>query len=249
MTKPKSAVILIHGFLGHGDDWKFLASKYLQNYAVHLYNLPGHNGVKIPASSSLLNTILRQLHSIVKELHARGESVHLAGYSMGGRIAMHFKARYPHLVNKLILLSSNLGLDLLEEKEKKLAEQQRWGKMLVNQPLEFFLDQWYGSPLFNHFSLDKVTREKRLQHHKLDLATVFTKLSILNLPNLWLQPSPFFKDCLFFFGKKDIKYLKIGKRLKAEKKAYVIEVENASHALLLEKPDICGPLMNQFLNP
>ncbi|SEL18326.1 Pimeloyl-ACP methyl ester carboxylesterase [Aquimarina amphilecti] len=94
-------LVILHGFLGMGDNWKTLAKKISEHgYQMHLIDQRNHG--RSPHSDEFNYEILaldlleyckdRELNKIV-----------LLGHSMGGKTAMLFAATYPDIIDKLIV--------------------------------------------------------------------------------------------------------------------------------------------------
>ncbi len=94
-------LIILHGFLGMGDNWKTLARQFaIKGYQVHLVDQRNHG---------------RSFHSddfnyalMAEDLRDYCESMHILecaiiGHSMGGKTAMLFATTYPEYVHKLIV--------------------------------------------------------------------------------------------------------------------------------------------------
>lgn len=238
-------LVLIHGFLGSSEDWAEVARGYFQNFDCHFYTVPGHRFKPVDRSKPLLEIVLSELDSLITELKKKGP-VFMAGYSLGGRIALQYSARFHGKVIKLAILSANPG-SFQTSCNNYASQVALWQKQLRTLPFKTFIQTWYKSPLFKRLTLDKTLLKRRLKNCPEDLAYVVKELSIDRCPNLWNQPPSFFKNCLFFFGKEDIKYGQVAKKLLQEKSAATICVDGASHALLQENPGACGLPIYQFL--
>lgn len=138
-------IILLHGFLGSGQDWEAVVN-YLSNRTCIAYDLPGHG--KTPWSSA----------DIIKSLDATfpDSPFHLAGYSLGGRLALQFAASRPERLLSLTLLSTHLGLKNEEEKKKRLEADREWACKIRTEPLEKILEEWYSQEVFS--SLGTMTK-------------------------------------------------------------------------------------------
>ena len=205
-------ICFLHGFLGSPEDWEGVKKSF--NFPSRSLLLPGHKNRPF------------NLSAFEEEI---GSDVTLIGYSLGGRLAMHYALKYPKRVKQLILLSTNPG----EEGEGRLREDERWARILETKGMDAFLKAWYQQPMFNHFQIDRT----HSGHHPLILAKVIREWSPARLENLWPRLSDFKCPLTFIFGEKDHKYLAIGRTL--EKSFPVKWIPDAGHALHLENPTLC----------
>ncbi len=95
-----SALIIMHGVFGSGDNWQTLGRKWSENYQVHLLDMRNHG--KSPHSDEfsyelMSDDLLQYLdeHKISKAL--------LLGHSMGGKVGMLFSVLNPERVEKLVV--------------------------------------------------------------------------------------------------------------------------------------------------
>lgn len=95
-------MVIIHGFLGMGDNWKTLGNKFAdEGYQVHLLDMRNHG--RSPHTDemnyeAMAGDVLGYCKS--KSL----ENIILLGHSMGGKVAMHVANANPDLINKLIIV-------------------------------------------------------------------------------------------------------------------------------------------------
>ena len=93
--------MILHGFLGMGDNWKTLGKKIAeQGFEVHLVDQRNHG--RSPHSEIFNYEVLAQ--DLVEYCEAHHlETIHLIGHSMGGKTAMLFAALYPEKLDKVII--------------------------------------------------------------------------------------------------------------------------------------------------
>lgn len=93
--------IILHGFLGMGDNWKTLGNQFAKNgFEVHLVDQRNHGrsfhdtefNYEVLAADLKKYCDANQLTDIV-----------LLGHSMGGKTAMHFATLFPNMVSKLLV--------------------------------------------------------------------------------------------------------------------------------------------------
>ncbi|QXP80129.1 MULTISPECIES: alpha/beta fold hydrolase [Winogradskyella] len=93
--------IILHGFLGMGDNWKTLARQFSEsNFEVHLVDQRNH-GRSFHSDDFDYELLAEDLKAYCQTNNL--EDIVLLGHSMGGKTAMLFAAKYPELVRKLIV--------------------------------------------------------------------------------------------------------------------------------------------------
>ena len=93
--------IILHGFLGMGDNWKTLAKQFSEsNYQVHLVDQRNH-GRSFHSDEFDYELMADDLKAYCEEHNLN--NIILLGHSMGGKTAMLFSTLYPELVSKLIV--------------------------------------------------------------------------------------------------------------------------------------------------
>lgn len=94
--------LILHGFLGMGDNWKTLGSQFAEKgYEVHLIDQRNHG--KSPHSDEFDYAIMAADVVEYCEQNQLSEII-LMGHSMGGKTAMLTAAENPGLVEKLIIV-------------------------------------------------------------------------------------------------------------------------------------------------
>jgi pimeloyl-ACP methyl ester carboxylesterase len=97
----KIPLIILHGFLGSGDNWKSLGNRFAANgYQVHLVDQRNH-GRSFRSEDFSYQLLVDDLKRYCED-HDLKEII-LLGHSMGGKAAMLFAVTYPELVVKLIV--------------------------------------------------------------------------------------------------------------------------------------------------
>ena len=95
-------LIIIHGFLGMGDNWKSLGKKWAQNgYRVHLLDMRNHGK---SFHDDVFNSPVMTQDVIDYMEHLSIADCFLIGHSMGGKISMQLATTKPGLVEKLIVV-------------------------------------------------------------------------------------------------------------------------------------------------
>jgi pimeloyl-ACP methyl ester carboxylesterase len=96
------AFVILHGFLGMGDNWKTLGTKFSElGYEVHMIDQRNHG--KSPHSDDFSYEIMAADLVDYCEQHQL-KNIILLGHSMGGKTAMLAAAENPGLIEKLIVV-------------------------------------------------------------------------------------------------------------------------------------------------
>ncbi|WP_145495343.1 2-succinyl-6-hydroxy-2,4-cyclohexadiene-1-carboxylate synthase [Yersinia bercovieri] len=148
-------LVWLHGLLGSGEDWLPVAELCGDTPSL-LVDLPGH-GKSAALTTSGFADISRQL---VQTLQANGIGEYwLAGYSLGGRIAMYHACYGSHHgLQGLLVEGGNLGLESDELRRQRQQNDHQWAQRFRQEPLPQVLTDWYQQAVFA--DLDAQQREQ-----------------------------------------------------------------------------------------
>ncbi|WP_035334715.1 alpha/beta fold hydrolase [Dokdonia sp. PRO95] len=94
-------LIILHGFLGMGDNWKTLAKQFAgDGFQVHLIDQRNH-GRSFHSDAFSYELMVEDLKFYCVENSL--ENFNLLGHSMGGKVAMLYATTYPNMIKKLII--------------------------------------------------------------------------------------------------------------------------------------------------
>ncbi len=95
-------LLILHGFLGMGDNWKTLGNKFAEaGFQVHLLDLRNHG--RSPHSGEMNYQVMAQdINHYCSQNNLK--NIVLLGHSMGGKVAMQAAGTFPDLVEKLIIV-------------------------------------------------------------------------------------------------------------------------------------------------
>lgn len=93
-------LVLIHCL---GQSWRFwdVLDPQMDRNEMIAYSLPGHPGTTLPGHQYGVPQLTEQLRAVA--LRAGLQRFHLMGISLGGSIAQHFAGTYPDMVDRLVL--------------------------------------------------------------------------------------------------------------------------------------------------
>ena len=97
------ALLLIHGVGDNSTTWNAVHSKLAQRFTVIAPDLLGHGESDKPRADYSLASFANGMRDLLAVLGI--DRVTLVGHSLGGGIAAQFAYQYPHMVERLVLVS------------------------------------------------------------------------------------------------------------------------------------------------
>src|SRR5829696_3562707 len=123
------AVLFLHGFMGSSADWKDAVAALGDRAFCIAPDLPGH-GTSLGLTSEAY-TIEGSARAVINTLdQLEVEHPVVAGYSMGGRLALYVALRHPERCARLLLESASPGPESAGEREARRASDESQAKRL-----------------------------------------------------------------------------------------------------------------------
>ena len=246
------AVIFLHGFMGSSEDWAE-AAKSLEGRAFAVaVDLPGHGAsVGLPPEVYTVEGAARAIVEAMDDL--RVEEAVLAGYSMGGRLALYLALRYPQRFTKLLLESASPGLrDERERAARRDADEEK-ALRLESGDFETFLREWYRQPLFRSLARDekllRSTMETRRRNDPAELARSLRGTGTGAQPSLWGELAGLRIPTLAVAGEMDDKFVEISRRMSSiTPEVRSVVVPGVGHNVRAEAPGTYSALLQNFLD-
>ena len=247
-------VVMLHGFLGASADWTNIASALAEEHYVLCPDLPGHGAnplqERVPFASVAAG--------LLACLDANGiESTALVGYSMGGRIALHFALEHPHRVSRLVLESASPGIDDEHTRESRSHHDDLLASELMTledrESVEAWLRQWYSAPLWGSLHkqaglVDALVAE-RAGANPQSLAHAMSSYSVGRQPSLWPALPYLVMPTLLITGEHDHKYVEIAERMtQANPALATMALTDCGHNVHLESPGAYTTVLKSFLS-
>lgn len=232
--------VLLHGFTESSASWGARLVDGLAGAGLTpvMVDLPGHG-----AEAGLTDPSHFSLASVLARIGAAGSwPADLVGYSMGGRIALHFAAAFPERVRRLVLESASPGLETEAERAERRAADAALAARLVSDGMEWFVEHWEAQPLFEPRSrVDPAIlareRELRMLNDARSLAATLKGLGAGSLPSLWDRLGQIETPTLLIAGELDGKFVQLAERMtRAMPHARMVVVPGVGHTVHLEAP-------------
>jgi 2-succinyl-6-hydroxy-2,4-cyclohexadiene-1-carboxylate synthase len=226
-------LVWLHGFTQTKSTGHQFRSILAGAYEVVTIDLPGH-GENARITASLDDTADLLADALPTEPFI------LAGYSLGGRVALHVALRHPERLSELVLLSATAGIFEEHERSARIARDEELATRIESIGTDAFLDEWLTQLLFASLPPDLLERAARstdaeglansLRHAGTGTQDwLGSRLAELKMPTTVVA------------GANDTKFITEAERLGTYiPHASISVVLSAGHAAHLERPDACA---------
>lgn len=254
-TDSTCDLVFLHGFLGTPTEWLALLDRLPAAWRqrCHCLTLPGH-GPEAPDAMPWPQLADWLDHELARRQIRRAV---LYGYSLGGRLALHYatSAQSLHADGRsklagLVLESANPGLTSPEARRERMHSDALWVQRLRQEPLRQVLVDWYQQSVFS--DLTPARRAElitlRSQHDPRRLAHMLAASSLARQPDLrpWLQCTSL--PVLYLYGAADQKFANLAAELLAACPALEgARIPSAGHNLHLTSPDEVAAVLVPWL--
>ncbi len=247
-SREGSTILLIHGFTGNAESWRRVASYLGNDKTIIAVNLPGHHPTT--PNTTEPESFVEAIDDLADTLRSGGQTaLHVAGYSLGGRVALGLAVRHPNLVRCATLIGVNPGLRTSEERRARLAMEQGWIDKLEAEGMKSFVSGWEEMPIFaTQVDLPSETRDEqrkvRLGHSPEALAKSIRVFGLGAMPNYWPVLADLPMPHSFVAGEKDTKFAAIARKVAIEAPDATAQiVHGAGHNVVLEEPEIVASMI------
>lgn len=246
----RPVILFLHGFLGSGEEWEEIIALLGDRFQCLTVDLPGHGR---SASSdrrrswSMENTA-KAVIALLQRLGIR--ECFLAGYSMGGRLALYLTLAYPQYFAKAILESASPGLKTEPERRERIARDEQLARRLEAGDFREFLHGWYRQPLFQtlvqHPRFEEIF-QNRLQNDPRGLAKSLRDMGTGAQPSLWEQLPGNKIPLLLVVGEKDAKFRALAGEMAEHCRAIRIEtIAGCGHNVHVENAGAFAEALIKF---
>jgi 2-succinyl-6-hydroxy-2,4-cyclohexadiene-1-carboxylate synthase len=239
-------LVLLHGFTQTGRSWGPVVKALGGRFPLVLPDAPGHG------RSSSTRADLWETAGLLTG--TAGRRAFWAGYSMGGRMALHVALAHPALAERLVVISATAGIDDPAERAARRRADEALAARIEHDGLAPFLSWWLAQPMFATLPAQQAGLEARLTGTAEGLASSLRLAGTGAQEPLWdrlPELSARAVPVLAIAGGLDPKYCEHAERLAAAvgPTATVLIVQGAGHACHLERPGEVAAAISAFCAP
>jgi 2-succinyl-6-hydroxy-2,4-cyclohexadiene-1-carboxylate synthase len=233
-----SPLVLLHGFTQTRQSWRRTVAALGPSRRALVPDLPGHgHAAARPASFAACTGYVRALG---------GERFTLAGYSMGGRIALHAALALPDHVDRLVLLGASPGIADRAERVARRASDDALADRIEAIGVEAFALEWAALPLWEGQPerVAAAAHADRLRNTPEGLAAALRGLGTGVMEPLWDRLGELEIPVTLAVGERDEKFRATAERMAAAlPRAEIAVIPRAGHAAQLEQPEAVAKLL------
>ena len=227
-------IVFVPGFMQSGSAWAPVADLLPERYP----------SVRLRHSESTYEGRL-------EEIATAGEGSVLAGYSMGGRLALHAVLRDPTSYAGLVTVGASAGIEAPAMRAARAEGDAKLAGWMETRPIEEIVAIWERQPLFADQSdaLVEAQRSDRLSQDPRALAILLRTAGQGALEPVWERLHTLELPVLAIAGGLDDRYAQAARRIaRAVPRGRAEIVEAAGHAAHLQRPREVADLLAEFLD-
>lgn len=228
------ALVLLHGFTNTGASWDGVVAVVPERYRPLAPDIRGHGAAAAAAPVDLASVI-----ADVSALTETDETFTLAGYSMGGRLALHAAFALAPRVDRLVLIGASPGLEDPGERAARVTADEKLADQIEEMTIDAFAARWAQAPVLadqpGHVRAAVDADRRRNTPH--GLASALRGLGTGTLPSLWDRLPALDIPVELIVGERDQRFRVTAERMAAALPAARLDVvAGAGHAVHLEDP-------------
>jgi 2-succinyl-6-hydroxy-2,4-cyclohexadiene-1-carboxylate synthase len=247
-------LLLLHGFTGSVRAWDHIRPAIFEVATVIAVDLIGHGRTASPRDPRryTLDWAVKDMSTLLEALAI--DRVDLLGYSMGGRVALEFAVREPHLLRSLILESASPGIEEAAERQSRIDADEQLAQRIVEQGVAAFVAEWERLPLLAlapHVTETQRDRQhaQRLNNDPIGLANSLRGMGAGKQTPLWSRLGELQMPVQLIVGANDSRYVAIAQRMQPLLPIGALAmVAEAGHTVHLDQPDEFVRLVHRALD-
>jgi 2-succinyl-6-hydroxy-2,4-cyclohexadiene-1-carboxylate synthase len=232
-ASERESIVLLHGFGGTHRAWDgVLAHLPAERYRSLALDLPGH-GDHVDAPRPI--TFEGCVESV---LERSPERFVIAGYSMGGRVALHVALSAPARIERLVLVSTTAGIEDPGERVRRVERDRRLAGEIEKGSIEDFVERWRAQPMFAEDppEVEALARADHSRNRSDGIAAALRGIGTGEMQPLWGRLAEIEMPVAIVVGERDLKFHAPGRRMVELLPRATLATARGGHVLPLENP-------------
>jgi 2-succinyl-6-hydroxy-2,4-cyclohexadiene-1-carboxylate synthase len=224
--------VLLHGFTNTSASWDGVVAALPGRYRSLAPDIRGH-GTASGATPIGLESVIEDVAALTDGPFT------LAGYSMGGRLALHAAFALAPRVQRLVLIGASPGLPDATERSARRQADERLADDIESSTIKVIAARWAQTPVLADQPAKVRSRvdADRRRNTPAGLAAALRALGTGALPSLWGRLPRLLIPVELIVGERDQKFRATAERMAAALPiAHLSVVAGAGHAVHLEDP-------------
>jgi 2-succinyl-6-hydroxy-2,4-cyclohexadiene-1-carboxylate synthase len=235
------ALVLLHGFTNTGASWDGVVAAVSERYRPLAPDIRGH-GTASETTPVTLDAVIEDVAALTDDVFT------LAGYSMGGRLALHAAFALAPRVDRLVLIGASPGLEQPDERAARVAADERLAGEVEAETIEAFAARWAQTPVLadQPAHVRAAVAADRRRNTPSRLASALRGLGTGALPSLWDRLPALGIPVELIVGERDQKFRATAERMAAALPAAELHViAGSGHAVHLEDPAAVAAIISR----
>ena len=235
----------LHGAVGLAADWRglsdHLAGRQISTRAVDLWRF-------LECDPMPLDRFGPAFNADASGNPDRGQSRMLAGYSMGGRLALHALLQKDHPWKAAVIIGAHPGLEDESERAARAGTDAEWASRALLSTWTEFLDAWNAQPVLQGADIHDGRARSQLQLRRREIGRSFVDWSLGNQEPLWDRLGEIKVPVLWIVGENDAKFRELGERACQQLPQGSLAIApGAGHRVPWQAADWLGEAVGKFL--
>jgi len=233
--------ILLHGYALDHHIWLPVEERMRSQVEVILPDLRGHGESPAPQGTYTMQSMAEDILLLMNDLSI--DQAIIAGHSMGGYVALAFAGKYPDRLLGFALVASHVYADQPDKKEARLVDIQRVENMTISELLKDMPKKLSRDPIVSSECEALIAKMGKNGIKGVLGGMAERPDSIDVLKNLGIP-------AVIIAGIDDqFIPIEVSREMAQQMKTpWIVEIEQAGHMLMMEKPDLTTETMLKLIN-
>ena len=234
-------LLLLHGWMGNCEDYYEIVEILKLRFYCIAIDLPGHGKTEVIGSDLAYDFVNTAIGIIQLLDRLEIDRCAIAGYSLGGRLALYLALEFPDRFDRVMVESTSPGLATEIDRQDRVTHDSQIIDRLKSDNFSDFVNNWYRQSIFIGIDLHPNFRdllESRIKaNHPHNLAKSLQYAGLGMQPylgdRLKVHPQPL----QLIVGALDLKFVAIAQSMQQKSPLITVEIiPDCSHNIHFQQP-------------